>query len=177
MYEAEPVYQRSVQNTGKKSSPDVSFDGDPDTGVSVYQTSPLTGQGTWEVVGGTSLGTPAWAGIIAIVDQGRALSGQGSMDGAAQTLPALYALPATDFHQVASVTIVRRGKLSAAATANTATGRGTPTGPPLISGLVTSEITVPLTTSSSVPRARHQRLSRQGTSESRPRRSRAGQPV
>lgn len=103
-YEAEPAFQRSIQNTGKRSSPDVSFDGDPDTGVSVYETSLQTGHGSWQVVGGTSLGTPAWAGIIAIVDQGRAVEGQGSVDGATQTLPTLYALPSSDFHQVSSFT-------------------------------------------------------------------------
>ena len=35
--------------------------GDPNTGVEVYQTSSYTGLGTWQVVGGTSLGKPAWA--------------------------------------------------------------------------------------------------------------------
>ena len=62
-----------------------------------------TRAGSWEVVGGTSLGTPAWAAIIAIADQGRALEGKGSLDGATQTLPTLYALPASDFNTVALV--------------------------------------------------------------------------
>ncbi len=73
---AEPEYQRSVQRTGRRSTPDVSFVGDPGTGVSVYQTSPLFGEGSWYVVGGTSVGAPAWAAMIAIADQGRA-PGQG----------------------------------------------------------------------------------------------------
>ena len=125
-FEAEPAYQRSVQDTGRRSSPDVSFDGDPDTGVNVYETSPISGLGSWEVVGGTSLGTPAWAAIIAIADQGRAVSGEGSLIGSTQTLPTLYALPSSDFHSVASFS--HRGKLTATATANTVTGRGTPNG-------------------------------------------------
>jgi subtilase family serine protease len=150
-FEAEPAFQRAVQSTGKRSSPDVSFDGDPDTGVSVYATSLQTGIGSWQVVGGTSLGTPAWAGIIAIVDQGRAIAGAGSVNGATQTLPTLYALPSSDFHQVSS--FARRGKLLANATANTTTGRGTPIGPQLIYGLVTSEIDVPLATNASAQRA------------------------
>ena len=74
-----------------RSTPDVAFDGDPNTGVEVYSTDPNSGQGSWQVVGGTSLGTPAWAGIIAIVDQGRALAGKSSLDGPTQTLPSLYA--------------------------------------------------------------------------------------
>jgi subtilase family serine protease len=150
-FEVEPAYQRSVQNTGKRSSPDVSFDGDPDTGVSVYETSLRTGQGSWQVVGGTSLGAPAWAGIIAIADQGRAVEGLGSLNGLTQTLPTLYALPSSDFHQVSSFT--RRGRLSAVATANTTTGRGTPVGPLLIYDLVTTERNSPLKASASVKRA------------------------
>ncbi len=73
--EPEPSYQESVQQSGLRSTPDVAFDGDPNTGVNVYSTNPNTGRGSWQVVGGTSLGAPAWAGIIAIVDQGRALAG------------------------------------------------------------------------------------------------------
>ena len=74
---SEPSYQRGVQTSGQRITPDVAFDGDPDTGVEVYQTSPYTGVGSWQIVGGTSLGTPAWAAIIAIADQGRLLARQG----------------------------------------------------------------------------------------------------
>ena len=111
-YESEPAYQESVQTTGLRSTPDVAFDGDPNTGVEVYETPPsgsqypfgssAATQGSWQVVGGTSLGTPAWAAIIAIVDQGRAVAGQSSLTGATQTLPALYGLSSSDFHSVAS---------------------------------------------------------------------------
>ena len=85
-YEREPGFQRLVQGTGKRSTPDVAFDGDPDTGVQVYQTPLLAGRVRGEVVGGTSLGSPAWAAIIAIADQGRNLEGKGALDGATQTL-------------------------------------------------------------------------------------------
>ena len=74
-YEPEPSYQESVQQTGMRSTPDVAFDADPNTGVEVYSTPPGSSQGSWQEVGGTSLGAPAWAGIIAIVDQGRAFAG------------------------------------------------------------------------------------------------------
>jgi hypothetical protein len=40
-------------------------------------------------VGGTSAGAPQWAALVAIADQGRALTGLGSLDGA-QTLTSLY---------------------------------------------------------------------------------------
>jgi hypothetical protein len=119
--ESEPGYQFGVQSSGVRTAPDVAFDANPYTGVSVYETTPSTGQGAWQVYGGTSLGAPAWAGIVAIVDQGRAVSGLGTLDGATQTLPALYALPASAFHQTGSLTT---------------TGLGTPNGAALVSDLV-----------------------------------------
>ncbi len=136
-FEAEPAYQQTVQTTGQRSVPDVAFDGDPNTGVSVYCTpatsdesgSASASQGTWQMVGGTSLGAPAWAGIIAIVDQGRNLAGLSNLSGATQTLPSLYRLSASDFHPIA---------------ASTQTGLGTPVGPALIDDLVASTITSPL---------------------------------
>ena len=111
-----------------------------------------SGQGSWQVVGGTSLGAPAWAGFIAIVDQGRALAGEGSLDGPTQPLPALYAASATDFNTVSGTSVSsligRRTRpvggfdpfgsghhrsrppcrRSAGATANTSTGLGSPIG-------------------------------------------------
>jgi subtilase family serine protease len=101
-FEQEPTYQGSVQTSGMRSTPDVAFDADPNTGVEVYSTAPGARSGSWQVVGGTSLGSPAWAGIIAIVDQGRALAGKGSLDGPTQTLPALYAASSSDFNSVAA---------------------------------------------------------------------------
>jgi len=100
--ELEPSYQQSVQTSGARSTPDVAFVADPNTGVEVYATDPRSGQGSWNVIGGTSVGAPSWAGIIAIVDQGRAIAGKTSLDGPTQTLPALYAAPSTNLHSVAA---------------------------------------------------------------------------
>ena len=149
--EPEPGYQRSVQGTGGRSTPDVAFDGDPNTGVVVYQTSIETGLGSWEIVGGTSLGTPAWAAIVALADQGRRLAGNGSLDGGTQTLPALYSLPSSAFNIVG--TSGTRGRVSAAATANTYTGRGTPIGSAVVAALVADNSAIPLSTSTFVQRA------------------------
>jgi hypothetical protein len=42
-----------------------------------------------------------WAALIAIADQGHALGGRGTLDGASQTLPALYSARMTgDFHDI-----------------------------------------------------------------------------
>ncbi len=148
-YVAEPRYQRSISSAGRRMTPDVSFLGDPNTGVAVYQTDPYSGLGSWQIVGGTSLGTPAWAAIVAIADEGRILQGKGTLDGPSQTLPALYSLPSSDFHQVVSY---RAGKPAMM-------GLGSPVGGPLIAGLVASNIDVPLTVSSArTPAFRAQRV-------------------
>jgi hypothetical protein len=176
-YEPEPTYQASVQTTGRRSTPDVAFVGDPNTGVEVYETPPRDGWGSWQTVGGTSLGTPAWAAIIAIVDQGRALAGRGSLDGPTQTLPALYSLPAADFHSIATpppatpwgggvnpfhftfsgwpfVRHARKKPNGRATGANTTTGLGTPVGPRLVADLVASDLTVALSSLTGSVRSR-----------------------
>jgi hypothetical protein len=180
MFEPEPSYQAAAQQTGQRSTPDVAFNADPSSGVPVYvrNSSRFGGtQGTWMTVGGTSLGSPAWAAIIAIADQGRALSGLGSLDGPTQTLPTLYALPSADYHAVAAAPSNPYGggefgfsgglgfggfggfgfgsnlgsspsstTTSSSATANTETGLGSPVGSSIVSGLVASTLTVPITT-------------------------------
>ncbi len=153
-YMAEPGYQRSLQDTGRRATPDVALVGDPNTGVEVYETT--DGVGTWEVVGGTSLATPAWGAIIAIADQGRVLEGETTLNGATQTLPALYELSSSDFHQIAGA--VNSGGNGSFVGANLQTGLGSPVGPELIADLVATQITVPLTTSRAVgvSSARHQ---------------------
>jgi subtilase family serine protease len=101
-YESEPGNQQSVQSTGHRSTPDVSLVADPNTGLSVFFIPPdsTSGQGSWGVFGGTSVATPAWAGIIAIIDQGSALAGQPSLSTEG-TLATLYSAPSTAYHQVA----------------------------------------------------------------------------
>ena len=56
-YEAEPSYQSSVQTTGLRSTPDVAFDADPNTGVQEYETDP----GRERKVHGRRSAGPAWA--------------------------------------------------------------------------------------------------------------------
>jgi len=90
--EVEPEYQQVAQQSGARSSPDVGYNGDPNTGFAVYDSLPFNGSSGWDVVGGTSAGAPQWAALIAIANQGRALAGQPSLDGRADTLPDLYSL-------------------------------------------------------------------------------------
>jgi hypothetical protein len=110
----------NISANGRRAGPDVAFDADPNTGVAVYGTY---GWGGWAQVGGTSAAAPQWAALVAVADQGRALAGLGSLDGFTQALPALYQLPATDFHDVTSG---GNGGYQAGAGFDLVTGRGSP---------------------------------------------------
>ena len=102
-YEPEPTYQDGVQHSGFRGIPDVSFDADPATGVAIcdsYQAGHPTGSGPWLEIGGTSVASPCWAGLIAVGDQLRASVGLTPMDGRSQTLPLLYSMPAADFYDI-----------------------------------------------------------------------------
>jgi subtilase family serine protease len=161
--EPEPVYQNVVQSTGKRSSPDVAIDGDPATGIAVYDSLPATASQTsvgWEEFG--TGGAPQWAALIAIADQGRALAGEATLDGATQTLPTLYGLysaPGTSgyanytsyFNDVIDSAPVPThgfvvGGNQAAAGYDTATGLGTPHAAALVDALVMSSVTTPTPT-------------------------------
>ena len=74
-------------------------------------------------MGGTSVAAPAWAALIAIADQGRVAMGGTTLDGPSQTLPALYSLPSTDFHDITSG---GNGGYNAGPGYDEATGLGTP---------------------------------------------------
>ena len=67
-YEKQPNYQANYGLTyTERATPDVSFDANPSTGVSVYDSTPYNGNETgWFVVGGTSVGAPSWAAIQAL---------------------------------------------------------------------------------------------------------------
>ena len=51
---------------GKRATPDVSLDADPNSGAAVYDSSSYQGQKGWYQVGGTSLSSPMWAGRAAV---------------------------------------------------------------------------------------------------------------
>ena len=103
---SEPSYQTSALtgaglNFGIRTTPDVSFNADPSSGVAVYDSVSYNGQSGWFQVGGTSAAAPAWAGLIAITDQGLATAGKGSLS-TTQVLSDLYSLPSSDFHDITS---------------------------------------------------------------------------
>jgi kumamolisin len=65
-YEPKPSYQSGVANTDAthRSAPDFSFDANPNTGVSVYDSTRCQGSVGWLVFGGTSVSSPSLAGIV-----------------------------------------------------------------------------------------------------------------
>ena len=131
-YVPEPAYQSSLPYS-KRAIPDVAYHADPANGFYVYHTLPVNGRtATWWGVGGTSAGSPQWAALIAIVNQGRALQGLGSLDGPTQLLPAIYQLPSTDFHDVKTGS----NGLPAGAGYDLATGRGSPYADRIVRDLV-----------------------------------------
>ena len=65
-YENKLSYQNNVANTDptKRSAPDFSFDANPNSGVSVYDSTRCQGSSGWLVFGGTSVSSPSLAGIV-----------------------------------------------------------------------------------------------------------------
>jgi hypothetical protein len=99
-YEPKPSYQNDELLTRHhRGNPDVAYDANPGTGVYIYDSY---GSGGWAQYGGTSIGAPQWAGLIALADQGRA-----ALTGYTQVLPALYQIYgsssySTYFHDIVS---------------------------------------------------------------------------
>src|SRR5262245_32158005 len=134
-YEPKPAYQSGVtQSSTKRTSPDVAYDGDPATGVAVYDSM----NGGWLSVGGTSAGAPQWAALMAIADQGRAMAGKPPL-GSPDTLSAVYTMPAANFHDITS------GNNGYAATTgyDLVTGRGTPKANLVVNYLVNTAAAAP----------------------------------
>ena len=142
--ELQPSYQNGVvsqYSSTQRTTPDVAFDADPRTGVEIYDSS---GSG-WSSEGGTSVGAPCWAGLIAIANQGREALGRDSLTGPSETLPLLYSLPSQDFNEIttgnnAQYTLynpyTNPSLFSAAPGYNMVTGLGTPVANLLIPDLV-----------------------------------------
>ncbi len=63
---AKPAWQTSVTQCSGKAISDVSAVADPQTGVSVYDSTPYQGQSQWEVWGGTSAASPIIAAVYAL---------------------------------------------------------------------------------------------------------------
>ncbi len=126
--ENQPSYQNGVvtQSSTKRGTPDVAYDSDPNTGFPVYDSYNNGSVTPWSQFGGTSDASPQWAALIAIADQGRALAGLSSLDGRTETLPMLYKLAASDFHDITTGSSSGSPVLSAGTGYDLVTGRGSP---------------------------------------------------
>jgi hypothetical protein len=76
-------------------NPDVSYNAED---YSVYDTD----GGGWILGGGTSAGTPQWAALVAIADQGRALYGLPNLDNLPSRMLAIGIFDPGDFHDITS---------------------------------------------------------------------------
>ena len=130
-----PSYQVGVQTTGHRTVPDVSFDANPSTGFAVYDTA--GGSRRLDAGRRHDAGAPQWAALVAIADQGRALSNQRRSSG---TDTNLYKLSASDFHDITSGS---NGAYSAKAGYDEVTGRGSPYANLVVRDLVNATFTTP----------------------------------
>jgi len=95
IYESRPGYQPFTVGPAR-GVPDVSADANPTTGVWVLDNFPLAGSPCaapcWFIVGGTSVASPVWAGIV---------NRAGNFYGSSNTeLSHLYSDPSSDFNDV-----------------------------------------------------------------------------
>jgi len=142
LYEPEPAYQLGVQSTGYRTTPDVSLVADPATGAWIADPYNLDPSNPFEIVGGTSLSAPAWAGLLALVNQGRAAAGALgaglptapllNSSSPTETQQALYMLPQSDYNAINSGT----NGYSAGTGYNLVTGLGTPVANRLVPDLI-----------------------------------------
>jgi hypothetical protein len=145
-YESKPSYQKNVkQSSSKRTNPDVAYNADPNTGVSVYSTL----NGGWEQVGGTSAGAPQWSALLAIVDQGRTYNtnGQTGTLGTKDVLTQLYKVKSSDFHDITS----GNNGYKASPGYDLVTGLGSPVAQNLIPDLVATTSTGASATGTAVP--------------------------
>lgn len=65
-YEPRPAWQQGIAKIvgSRRGAPDFSFDADPSSGVSVYDSTSCQGYSGWMVFGGTSVAAPSLAGIV-----------------------------------------------------------------------------------------------------------------
>jgi hypothetical protein len=144
-YETRPAFQNGFSNslsTTNRVVPDVAYDADPTSGVYVYE------NGAWYGVGGTSAGSPQWAGLFALVNQGRAAAGLPAL-GTGQTYgtnSVLYSLAGGSSYQNAGgdfvdITSGSNGSASSASAGtgyDAVTGLGSPVANKLVPDLIGS---------------------------------------
>jgi subtilase family serine protease len=140
--EREPSFQSQFaipdDPRGYRGTPDVSYNANPGTGYAIYDSVGINGYSGWFQVGGTSAGTPQWAGLFAIANSLRAAARKSNLSSTNTTVYSLAkATPTADFHPVTQGTNGKCGTLcTALAGYDYVTGLGTPQAAALINALV-----------------------------------------
>jgi subtilase family serine protease len=152
VYETQPPYQNGIvtQGTTQRTTPDVAYDASPSTGFPVYDSFSYGAATPWQQVGGTSAGAPQWSALVSIANQGRVLQGSQPFDGANQLLPAVYSLPASDFHDVTSGTSNGNPHYTATAGYDLVTGLGSPVANLLVPDLANYGASSPVATTTTL---------------------------
>jgi hypothetical protein len=134
--------ERSKAPLGKRLVPDIASDGDPSTGIAVYDTVPTDPSKWWNVVGGTSFGAPTQAGLLTESLASAGWTGGGIGD----VHPALYDAAVATGTAFTDITSGSNGAYSAHSGFDLVTGLGTPNWSTLVSWLGAFKLTAPATT-------------------------------
>jgi len=125
VYEPRPSYQNGISSIvgTHRGVNDMSFVADPNTGVYVYDSTPMLGEEGWWIVGGTSLATPSLAAVLNLA----ATAGSGFAVNTASEQTRIYSnlRNASDFRDIISGT---DGKDKCAVGWDFVTGVGSPVG-------------------------------------------------
>jgi subtilase family serine protease len=141
-YEHEPLFQEEYalpdDYAARRGAPDVSYNANPGTGYSVYDSYGINGAAGWFQVGGTSAAAPQWAALAAIANSMRVAARKSNLIG---TESILYSLgkssPASNFHAVTQGTNGKCGTLCDALPGyDYVTGLGTPQAVAIVNSLV-----------------------------------------
>jgi hypothetical protein len=158
-YTPTPSYQTSsvpgLGTVARRAVADVAFNADPASGQYVAVINPGSTTVNWMSVGGTSLSTPQWAGLIAMANAVRATVGKTALGaahsalyGQISTVPGTYASAFSDITQAANGTCLL---CTARAGYDVPTGLGTPHVTGLLTALSgTSATSAPVVTAAAI---------------------------
>lgn len=153
-YEPVPAWQSATVVPGAgpaamRTVSDVAFNANPTTGQYVALTAKGASTTSWNAYGGTSIGAPQWAGLVAVANARRVAASRALLGDFHTTLyKTIAGTPGTSASAFADITSGSDGTCAACTTASgydTVTGWGTPNAGALLDLLVTD------TTSSTTP--------------------------
>ena len=160
LYTPTPSYQTSavpgMGTLARRTVADVAFNADPSTGQYVATIAPGTTTVKWTSIGGTSLSTPQWAGLVAVANASRALSAKAVLGlphsilyGQIAAVPGTYASAFADITKGSNGSCVT---CTAKAGYDALSGLGTPNVTNLLSALTGATVPAvpPVVTSASI---------------------------